>query len=190
MMFHVLPHPFFTQPFSSFFFLSLPPTSLPSFLLSTSFCSAKRNYHTWIWTGRREESIVLDSASQFQDQVLFYVCSQHGDVKTLWLSNAEIGGRWEVGVTVTTILATSCATSTECFLLVFFLFFFSFSSSTINYMYVSPTAVTARGPAVAGGADADGRGSGGTFQMCSCGITAMAAHKWPIFNAGIAVMGQ
>ena len=57
-------------------------------------------------------------------------------------------------------------------------------------MYVSPTAVTARGPAVAGGADADGRGSGGTFQMCSCGITAMAALKWPIFNAGIAVMGQ
>ena len=57
-------------------------------------------------------------------------------------------------------------------------------------MYVSPTAVTARGPAVAGGADADGRGRGGTFQMCSCGITAMAAHKWPIFNAGIAVMGQ
>ena len=41
-------------------------------------------------------------------------------------------------------------------------------------MYVSPTAVTARRPAVAGGADADGRGSGGAFQMCSCGITAVS----------------
>ena len=136
MMFHVLQHPFFTQPFSSFFFLSLPPTSLPSFLLSTSFCSAKRNYHTWIWTGRREESIVLDFASQSQDKVFFYVCSQHGDVKTWWLSNAEIGGRWGVGVTVTTILATSCATSTECFLLVFcFCLFFFFH----NKLYLCVT---------------------------------------------------
>ena len=55
----------------------------------------------------------------------------------------------------------------ECFLLVS-------SSSAINYKYLSPTAVTARRPAVAGGADTDGRGSGGTFQMCSCGITAVS----------------
>ena len=77
----------------------------------------------------------------------------------------------------------------ECFLLAFFVRFvlpFSF----VSKLYLSPTAIATRGPAVAGGADADGRGRGGTFQMCSCGITAMAAHKWPIFNAGIAVMGQ
>ena len=83
-------------------------------------------------------------------------------------------GGWE-GVTVTRTKATSCATSCRMFFVSFFLFLFlSFSSSTINYMYVSPTAVTTRGPAVAGGADADGRGSGGTFQMCSCGNTAVS----------------
>ena len=61
----------------------------------------------------------------------------------------------------------------ECFLLAFFVRFvlpFGF----VSKLYFSPTAVTTRGPAVAGGADADGRGSGGTFQMRSCGITAFS----------------
>ena len=85
-------------------------------------------------------------------------------------------GGWGWGVTVTRTKARSCATSCRMFFVSFFFlsFFLSFSSCTINYMYVSPTAVTTRGPAVAGGADADGRGSGGTFQMCSCGITAVS----------------
>ena len=52
--------------------------------------------------------------------------------------------------------------------------FCEFSSSFDRKLYLSPTAVTTRGPAVAGGADADGRGSVGTFQMCSCGNTAVS----------------
>ena len=56
----------------------------------------------------------------------------------------------------------------ECFLLVLVF------SSTVNYNYVPPTAVAGSGPAVDGGADADGRGSGGTFHMCSYGNTAVS----------------
>ena len=75
------------------------------------------------------------------------------------------------GFTVSTTKAKSCATNSR---MLFVSFFFLFSS-TINYRYVSPTAVAGSGPAVAGGADADGRGSGGTFQMCSCGNTAVSS---------------
>ena len=55
----------------------------------------------------------------------------------------------------------------ECFLLVFFSYF-------DKKLYVSATAVAISGPAVAGGADADGRGSGRTFHVRSCGITAVS----------------
>ena len=105
-MFYFLPLSSFTHPFSSFFFLSLLPTNLPSFVLPTPFCSVSK--------------------------------------------------------------ATSCATSRR-MLFVFVI------SSTINYNYVPPTAVAGSGPAVDGEADADSRGNVGTFQMCSCGNTAVSS---------------
>ena len=56
-----------------------------------------------------------------------------------------------------------------CYLLLLFLF--SFDSK----LDVSLTAVAANDSLVASGADADDRSSGGTFQMCSCRITALSS---------------
>ena len=91
-------------------------------------------------------------------------CNQIRHIIHIWMlkSGRRGGGGWGGG-------AINCHYDKGSRML--FFSFFAFDRK----LYLSPTTVAASGPAVAGGADADGRGSGGTFQMCSCGITAVSS---------------
>ena len=73
---------FLIHSFSSFFFLSLLSTSFPSFLpcLLPSVPQSVFIAHEFEPEGKGGERI-LDAARQFQDNVLYYVCSQQGYIR-------------------------------------------------------------------------------------------------------------